>query len=242
VCLAMLRRKFSIGRPHIRITHRLRPFTFLVCHRPASGRASQELRRKPSTETGQLHASGYSGVLTVFAIDSATGSLSLTSSIPLGNEFIKSSAVLTPNGRYLYQDDVYPDDVSPRRCKSRVFSTNAATGALSPVPGSPLSPTTHSGSSSLLMAIDTTGKFLYASYKFVVVNVGSDGGLAAYSIDPTSGALTAVPGSPFGLGGVPNSVAIDASGRFLIVSIFPRLGGRRGIASPCYPSILVPER
>src|SRR6266853_1436767 len=175
-----------------------------------------------------LYASGYSGVLTVFAIDSATGALSLTSSVTLGNEFIKNSAVITPNGRYLYQDDVYPDDVYPTARQIAGFSTNAATGALSPVPGSPLSPTTHSASSPGLMAIDPTGKFLYVSYEFFVVNVGADGGLAAYSIDATSGALTAVPGSPFGVGGVPNSVAIDSSGRFLIVSIFPRLGGAPG--------------
>jgi 6-phosphogluconolactonase len=175
-----------------------------------------------------LYASGYSGVLTVFAIDAATGALNLTSSVTLGNEFIKNSAAITPNGRYLYQDDVYPDDVFPTALQIAGFSTNAATGALSPVPGSPLSPTTHSASSPRLMAIDPTGKFLYAGYEFVVVNVGSDGGLAAYSIDAASGALTAVPGSPVGVGGVPNSVAIDASGRFLIVSIFPRLGGAPG--------------
>jgi 6-phosphogluconolactonase len=78
------------------------------------------------------------------------------------------------------------------------------------------------------MVIDPTGKFLYVSYEFAVVNVGSDGGLAAYTIEATSGALTAVPGSPFGVGWVPNSVSIDASGRFLIVSMFPRLGGAPG--------------
>jgi len=57
------------------------------------------------------------------------------------------------------------------------------------------------------------------------VNVGDDGGLAGYSIDAASGALTAMPGSPFAIGGVPNSVAIDASGKFLMVSIFPLGGG-----------------
>ena len=77
------------------------------------------------------------------------------------------------------------------------------------------------------MAIDPTGKFLYVPYQFVVVNVGADGGLAAYSIDAASGALTAVPGSPFAVGGVPSSVAIDASGKFLIISIFPPGGGSR---------------
>jgi 6-phosphogluconolactonase (cycloisomerase 2 family) len=175
-----------------------------------------------------LYASWHSGALTVSAIDSATGALSLTSSVTLGNEFIKTPAVITPDGRYLYQNDVYPDDAFPTSMQIAGFSANAVTGALSPVPASPLSPNTQAASSPGLMAIDPSGKFLYAGYQFVVVNVGIDGGLVAYSIDAASGELTAVPGSPFSVGGVPNSVAIDASGRYVIVSIFPRLGGAAG--------------
>lgn len=178
-----------------------------------------------------LYASGNSGVLTVLAIDSATGALSPTSSVTLANKFLKNSAVITPNGRYLYQNDLdRNDDLFPTSVQLAGFSTDAATGALSPVPGSPLTLTTPSPSTTSdtgPMAIDPTGKFLYVGYRFVVLNVGDDGGLAAYSIDAASGALTAVPGSPFGVGGVPSSVAIDASGRFLIVSIFPLGGGSR---------------
>lgn len=175
-----------------------------------------------------LYASWHSGVLTVSAIDSATGALNLTSSITLGNEFIKNAAVITLDGRHLYQNDVFPDGVFPTSMQIAGFSANAVTGALSPVPASPLSPTTQAASSPGLMAIDPSAKFLYAGYQFVVVNVGYDGGLLAYSIDAASGELTAVPGSPFSVGGVPNSIAIDASGRYVIVSIFPRLGGAEG--------------
>lgn len=178
-----------------------------------------------------LYASGNSGVLTVFAIDSATGALSPMSSVTLANKFLKNSAVITPNGRYLYQNDLdRNDDLFPTSVQLVGFAMDAATGALSPVPGSPLTLTTPSPSTTSNtgpMAIDLTGKFLYVPYQFVVVNVGNDGGLAAYSIDAASGALTAVPGSPFGIGGVPSSVAIDASGKFLIVSIFPLGGGSR---------------
>jgi 6-phosphogluconolactonase len=176
-----------------------------------------------------LYASGNSGVLTVLAIDSATGALSPTSSVTLANKFLKNSAVITPDGRYLYQNDLdRNDDLFPTSLQLAGFSTDAATGALSPVPGSPLTLTTPSITSSTgPMAIDPTGKFLYVGYQFVVLDVGGDGGLAAYSIDAASGALTAVPGSPFGIGGAPYAVAIDASGRFLIVSIFPLGGGAR---------------
>jgi hypothetical protein len=44
-----------------------------------------------------LYSPGYAGVLTVFAIDSATGALSPTSSVTLG-KFL-GAAVITPNGR-----------------------------------------------------------------------------------------------------------------------------------------------
>jgi len=156
----------------------------------------------------------------------------VTSSVSLPNQTnssiqIENSAVITPNGRYLYQNDVYQSgpDYFPTVVQIAGFSIDSATGALSPVPGSPISPGIPSTSSPAQMAIDTTGKFLYASYTFVIVNVREDGGVAAFSIDPTSGELTAVPGSPFSVGGIPNSVAVDSSGRFLIVSIIPQAPG-----------------
>jgi 6-phosphogluconolactonase (cycloisomerase 2 family) len=172
-----------------------------------------------------LYVSGNSGVLTVFAIDSATGALSPTSSVNLG-KFLKSSAVITPNGRYLYQNDLdRNDDLFPASLQIAGFSIDAATGALSPVPGSPLTLTTPSPSTTSgigPMAIDPTAKFLYVAYQFY--GPDPDGRVAAYSIDAASGALTAVPESPFDVGGVPYSLAIDASGRFLIAGIFPRPG------------------
>jgi 6-phosphogluconolactonase len=167
-----------------------------------------------------LYASWSSGVLTVLAIDPATGALSLASSVTL-DKFIHNAAAIAPSGRYLYQDDIYPDTY-PATLEVAGFATDAATGALSFVPGSPLS-STHSAGTSGPMAIDPAGKFLYVSYEFAVTG-GYDGALAAYSIDPASGALTGVPGAPFVVGGVPSAVAIDASGKFLIVSMYPPSG------------------
>ena len=169
-----------------------------------------------------LYASWASGVLTVLSIDSATGALSLASSVTL-DKFFKNAAAIAPNGRYLYQDDIYPD-LFPATLQVAGFGTDVATGALSLVPGSPLS-SAHSVYSSGPMAIDPAGKYLYVSYELPMLN-GEDGGaLAAYSIDAASGALAGVPGAPFSVGGVPNAVAIDASGKFLIVSMYPQAGG-----------------
>ena len=168
-----------------------------------------------------LYASSSSGVVSVLAIDSATGALNLTSSVSLPTQSaraVANSAVITPNGRYLYQNfGQYPALV-----QIAGFSIDSATGALSPMPGSPISPSTPSTASASQMVIDPAGKYLYASYQSFIPNVAPDGGVDAFSIDSATGELTAVPGSPFSVGGAPGSVAIDVSGRFLIVGLTPR--------------------
>lgn len=166
-----------------------------------------------------LYVSSGSGVLSVFAINSETGALNLTSSVSLGasNIKIQNSAVITPNGKYLYQAAVYyPNGLgqAPAQGQLAAFSIDPATGALSAVPEGPVSISTNIPS----MSIDPTGKFLYASYE-------ADNEVAAFLIDATSGALTAVPGSPFAVGGsattIVTRIAVDASGKFLIVGLEP---------------------
>jgi 6-phosphogluconolactonase len=163
-----------------------------------------------------LYSSSSSGVLSVFAINSGTGALNLTSSVSVGGTNIiqiVNSAVITPDGKYLYQAAwYYPNGFGqPALNQLAVFSIDSATGALSAVPGNPFSTMI---SPLGFMTIDPTGKFLYASNPL-------EKEVAAFSINATSGTLTAVPGSPFSLGGNPTSVAIDSSGEFLIVSIEP---------------------
>jgi 6-phosphogluconolactonase (cycloisomerase 2 family) len=169
-----------------------------------------------------LYVSCFPG-LAVFAIDSATDALTLTSTVDLGTA-VTDSAATTPNGEFLYQSSVTNDNAPPQ-LQIAGFSTNTATGALSPIPG--ITSTFESDSANTTV-IDPSGKFLYVGYQFSVGGLGYYGGVAAYSIDAASGELTDVPGSPFSVDGAPNSAAIDASGKFLIVSI----GLLPGVASP----------
>jgi DNA-binding beta-propeller fold protein YncE len=64
--------------------------------------------------------------------------------------------------------------------------------------------------------VDPTGKFAY------VVNIEEfgllNGGVTGYKIDPTTGALTAIAGSPFAAGETPISVAVDPTGKFAYVA------------------------
>src|ERR1700747_2674206 len=58
---------------------------------------------------------------------------------------------------------------------------------------------------------DPTGHYLFTA------NYG-DGSVSVFSIDAVSGALTAISGSPFRVGGNPLAVTADVSGQFLYVT------------------------
>jgi 6-phosphogluconolactonase len=92
------------------------------------------------------------------------------------------------------------------------FSINS-NGALSPISSSPFA----AGDTPFQAVVDPTGMFLYVS------NLNdSMGGISAYTIDPTSGALTAVAGSPFPTQANfpgPHGLAIGAGGKFLYVGM-----------------------
>ena len=79
--------------------------------------------------------------------------------------------------------------------------------------GSPFSVATSPLSSFARIAIDPSGKFLYVS--------SLDDSIYSFTIDPSSGLLTSVPGSPFATPlSQPLSVVIDPSGRFLYAGIW----------------------
>jgi len=59
---------------------------------------------------------------------------------------------------------------------------------------------------------------LRAEFVYVVNELGTGGYVSAFSIDPTTGALTSVPGSPFAAGSVPVSVAVDPFVKFAYVA------------------------
>jgi DNA-binding beta-propeller fold protein YncE len=90
------------------------------------------------------------------------------------------------------------------------FSADSATGALTPVPGSPFPA---GNGASVLAAVDN---FLY------VANAG-DGTVSGYSMDSSSGALTPLPDSPFGSGG--GTLTIDPSGKYLYLGTFKGIQG-----------------
>ena len=88
------------------------------------------------------------------------------------------------------------------------FSVDPNTGSLTPVPGSPFA----AGANPTSVTADPTGKFLYE----VNDNNGATANdLFAFTINPTTGVLTPITGSPFASGNGTLSVSVDPTGKFL---------------------------
>jgi 6-phosphogluconolactonase (cycloisomerase 2 family) len=153
-------------------------------------------------------ANNGSNDVSAYTIDSATGALA---AIP-GSPFSAGTGPysVTATGRFVYVANLSSSDIS-------AYTIDSVTGALAAIPGSPF-PTDVAPSS---VVVDPTGHFAY------VANCGTfcssddlydTGGVSGYTIDATTGALTAMPGSPFGAGNYPNSLAVLPSGGFLYVA------------------------
>jgi 6-phosphogluconolactonase (cycloisomerase 2 family) len=93
-----------------------------------------------------------------------------------------------------------------------VFKFDALTGALTPAAGSPFKgvPTP------IGVATDALGKFLYVT-NTDLNTLSNTNAISAFSIDGTTGALTAVAGSPFATGTTPIGLVADPNGIFVYV-------------------------
>jgi 6-phosphogluconolactonase len=141
--------------------------------------------------------------IATYAVNVNSGALSLASAVPL--KFASNNMVPDWSGRFVYLISI--GQVSGYRI-------NAKTGALALIPGSPFDAANLPAQDVALVATD---KFVYvASVK--VVGSTYIYRVAAYAVKPQSGALTQVPGSPFGAGVLPSALAADPTGKFLYVA------------------------
>lgn len=88
------------------------------------------------------------------------------------------------------------------------YTIDAATGALTPIPGSPFA----AGTGPTSVAVDPAGQFVYVANRGVTADSGS---ISVFAINATSGGLIPAAGSPFPAGSFPVSVAVDPTGQFL---------------------------
>jgi len=89
------------------------------------------------------------------------------------------------------------------------FSVEPNTGVLTPVAGSPF----NAGPQPTAITGDPSGKFLYETSNLAVITPSNN--ISAFTISPTTGALTPVPGSPFTGGIYPISISVDSTGKFV---------------------------
>ena len=108
---------------------------------------------------------------------------------------------------FVYVANAGSNDVS-------VFAVHSG-GALKEVAGSPFA----AGTEPTSVGIDRSGNFAYVSNQNYPSPTGS---ISAYKINPLSGALTPITGSPYTEGNSPYAVAVDPlSGRFVyVVNVF----------------------
>ena len=171
---------------------------------------------------GSPFSTGLLSVATGFAVNTSAQVLYAADAARIDAFQVDATGALTPLpgspfpagvGLYLAIDSqnrfVFSTDDTP---PGHVLAfTVDATGALTAVPGSPFvaDPNSTANTRPFQIVVDSTGSFVY-----VALNATNQ--IAAFSIAPTSGVLTPVPGSPFAAGLAP--VSLTTASNVLYVS------------------------
>ena len=150
----------------------------------------------PTGKFVYVASNGYStyvsGSVSAFTINQTSGALTPIAGSPFAAGLFTVYMTDDPKGKFAYAVN-QGGNVS-------AYTINATSGALTPVTGSPFA----AGPFPMTAAVDPSDSFAY------VVNLTGNGGIGSisgYSINPQSGALTQVPGSPFSTGRYPLGIA-----------------------------------
>jgi 6-phosphogluconolactonase len=137
----------------------------------------------------------FSNNVSAYAIDRETGSLAPVPGSPFSVQSQPLGMAIDPLGHFVFVANAYSDSVS-------VYAIDRATGSLTEVSGSPFV----TGLNPVAVGVDPSGRFVYvANFDVLPTNVST---VSGFTLDPTTGTLTPVPGSPFLAGRNPNDIAI----------------------------------
>jgi 6-phosphogluconolactonase (cycloisomerase 2 family) len=137
--------------------------------------------------------------IVVFAVDVASGALSLVEGSPFSTGTTPAALAVAKGSNYLLVTDLDKASVT-------ALAFDPATGTVSPATASG---TVLPGISPVEVTCDSTGNFI------LVANAGS-GSVAVLRFSPSTGTLAHVPGSPFPTGGEGTfAIALDSGGRFV---------------------------
>jgi 6-phosphogluconolactonase (cycloisomerase 2 family) len=158
-------------------------------------------------QTGKfLYAFG-AGQVYAYSIQSGTGQLTVVTGSPFAASPSGEQYAIAFDRLAVSQDDKYL--YAGTSTGIFAYSLDASTGALTAVAGSPFA-----GSAGSVAAVvaPATG-FLYETT--VGTSGGAPAGIYGYSIDPNSGGLTALSGSPFGSSCGGSNLTSPVNGKFL---------------------------
>jgi 6-phosphogluconolactonase (cycloisomerase 2 family) len=157
-----------------------------------------------------------------YSFDQQTGTLTPLPGSPYLARERTRSVVVHPSGRFLYAVNSYDNSVSS-------YEIDQQSGALQEMSGSPFSVgdmgvidydalfmssvPAKAGGIPYNITLDPQGRFAFVS-NWAAASV------SVFRIDPDSGQLVAVEGSPFFTGFNPYAVGVHASGRFLYVGLY----------------------
>lgn len=118
-----------------------------------------------------------SNAVASFAVNPMTGNLSMIGSpVPAGSS--PTTVAVHPSGNFVYASNLFSNNISAFRV--------GLDGSLSEIAGSPFA----AGSTPYWVEMSDSGQFVYAANR-------DSNDVNAYRVDPQSGALTQIPGSPF---------------------------------------------
>jgi len=151
-----------------------------------------------------LVTNNFGGNVSVYSIDPSSGALSEVAGSPFPANANPAEILITPSGKF-----VYVTNPGIGRVTAFTFSN----GVLS-------QPTSvFSGAGAFGLAVDVSEKFLYVANPSASNPPPSSttGNVSGFNIDPSSGALSPIQGSPFTAtnGKGPSAVTVDPSGRFV---------------------------
>lgn len=130
-----------------------------------------------------------------------------TATANVTNVAVTCSTISAANGKFLYVSNTGDSTISS-------YTINATTGVLTAVPGSPIA---SGGSAPTRLSIHPSAPFLYV-VNGANTNVATSNNVAVFAINTTTGALSAIAGSPYATGRFSTSLAFDSTGTFLYVS------------------------
>ncbi len=167
--------------------------------------------------------SALEGYVSVFSVDPGSGALAPVGS-PVPANAYPSDIVFTHSGKFVYVTNPGEGAITAFAfCPPQLSSEpqcSTANGLLNQLPISPFPSLPGSGGAggALGLAVDASDSFLYVANPSasnpLVLTVGN---VSGFTIDPGTGALTPILGSPFTAsdGSGPTAITVDPSGRFV---------------------------